>query len=266
MKKHAIIPIFISHRGCPHRCVFCNQKAITARSGDVMVSDAGNTIEEWLTTLEGKDIEVEISFFGGSFTGIPMEQQIAFLKLAKEYKDSGRVSKIHCSTRPDYIDRTILDNLREYGMDVIEFGVQSFDQRVLDKSERGHKEEDIERACSLGLLSSEAEGQADGGLRAGHEGAVVADSRGSEGLAGTEAVVAIGEQQALAGTVDDDIVRQQCCWLTAISLNKHIAVLTTLKEAEVSLSRSIVFLRRLIKSGNGCRCSRQHLQLAQLPL
>ena len=127
MKKHAIIPIFISHRGCPHRCVFCNQKAITARSGDVTVSDAGNTIEEWLTTLEGKDIEVEISFFGGSFTGIPMEQQIAFLKLAKEYKDSGRVSKIHCSTRPDYIDRTILDNLREYGMDVIELGVQSFD-------------------------------------------------------------------------------------------------------------------------------------------
>ena len=149
MKKHAIIPIFISHRGCPHRCVFCNQKAITARSGDVTVSDAGNTIEEWLTTLEGKDIEVEISFFGGSFTGIPMEQQIAFLKLAKEYKDSGRVSKIHCSTRPDYIDRTILDNLREYGMDVIELGVQSFDQGVLDKSERGHKEEDIERACSL---------------------------------------------------------------------------------------------------------------------
>ena len=150
MKTHAIIPIFISHRGCPHQCVFCNQKAITARSGDVTVSDARNTIEEWLTTLEGKDgMEVELSFFGGSFTGISMEEQTAFLKLAKEYKDNGRIDKIHCSTRPDYISREILDNLKAYGMDVIELGVQSFDQNVLDASERGHTEEDVEKACKL---------------------------------------------------------------------------------------------------------------------
>ena len=149
MKKHAIIPIFISHRGCPHQCVFCNQKAITARSGDVSVEDARNTIEQWLTTLEGRNMDLEISFFGGSFTGIPMEEQTAFLRLAKEYKDSGRVGRIHCSTRPDYINTEILDNLRAYGMDIIELGVQSFDQRVLDLSRRGHSEEDVERACAL---------------------------------------------------------------------------------------------------------------------
>ena len=149
MKKHAIIPIFISHRGCPHRCVFCNQKAITARDGDVTVEDARAVIEQWLTTLEQKDIETEISFFGGSFTGIPMEDQTAFLKLAKEYKDAGRVDRIHCSTRPDYISREILDNLKAYGMDVIELGVQSFDQMVLDASRRGHSVSDVERACAL---------------------------------------------------------------------------------------------------------------------
>ncbi len=149
MKKHAIIPIFISHRGCPHQCVFCNQKAITARSGDVTVSDARKTIEEWLSTLEGRDMELELSFFGGSFTGIPMEEQTAFLKLAKEYKDSGRIDKIHCSTRPDYISPEILDNLKNHGMDVIELGVQSFDQGVLDASKRGHSIEDVERACKL---------------------------------------------------------------------------------------------------------------------
>ena len=112
MKKHAIIPIFISHRGCPHQCVFCNQRAITARSGDTTVETARATAEEWLTTLEGKDMELELSFFGGSFTGIPMEEQTAFLKLAKEYKDAGRIDKIHCSTRPDYINEEILDNLK----------------------------------------------------------------------------------------------------------------------------------------------------------
>ena len=87
MKRHAIIPIFISHRGCPNDCVFCNQKKITAREGDVTPDDVRATIEEWLTTLS--DIEtVEVSFYGGSFTGIPMEQQTEFLKIAKEYKDA----------------------------------------------------------------------------------------------------------------------------------------------------------------------------------
>jgi histone acetyltransferase (RNA polymerase elongator complex component) len=31
MKKHAIIPIFIPHLGCPEKCVFCDQRRITAR-------------------------------------------------------------------------------------------------------------------------------------------------------------------------------------------------------------------------------------------
>ena len=125
MKKHAIIPVFISHRGCPNDCVFCNQKKITARQGDVSLEDARKTIEEHLSTLRQKNLEtIEIAFFGGSFTGIPMEEQTGFLKIAKEYKDKGLVDKIHLSTRPDYINTEILDNLKNYSVDVIELGVQ----------------------------------------------------------------------------------------------------------------------------------------------
>ena len=139
MKKHAIIPIFISHRGCPNDCVFCNQKKITARQGDVTPEDARRTIEEHLSTLEKMNLAtVEIAFFGGSFTGIPMEDQRAFLAIAKEYKDAGKVSAIHLSTRPDYINKEILDNLRDYSVDVIELGVQSLDPEVLRLSGRGH--------------------------------------------------------------------------------------------------------------------------------
>ena len=69
MKKHAIIPIFIPHRGCPNDCVFCNQRKITARQDTVTPETARQTMETWLTTLDGVET-VEVAFFGGSFTGI----------------------------------------------------------------------------------------------------------------------------------------------------------------------------------------------------
>ena len=63
MKKHAIIPIFIPHRGCPNDCVFCNQKAITARSSDVSPEDVRNTIETYLPTLTGRGLETRAGLF-----------------------------------------------------------------------------------------------------------------------------------------------------------------------------------------------------------
>jgi len=150
MKKHAIIPIFIPHKGCPNDCVFCNQKKITARDADVLPEDVRRIIEQYLTTLENRGLEtLEVAFFGGSFTGIPMEEQTAFLAEAKRYKDMGKIDKIHLSTRPDYINEEILDNLKKYGVDVIELGVQSFDEDVLMASGRGHNVKAVEDACEL---------------------------------------------------------------------------------------------------------------------
>ena len=150
MKKHAIIPVFISHRGCPNDCVFCNQKKITARSGDVKPEDARRTIEEHLSTLSKMNLEtIEIAFFGGSFTGIPMADQQSFLAIAKEYKDAGKVNAIHLSTRPDYINREILDNLKAYSVDVIELGVQSLDPEVLRLSGRGHDAAVVYKSAAL---------------------------------------------------------------------------------------------------------------------
>ncbi|MBR6798532.1 MAG: radical SAM protein [Firmicutes bacterium] len=150
MKTHAIIPVFIPHKGCPNDCVFCNQKAITARTADVSPEDVKNLIERYLPTLENRGLEtIEVAFFGGSFTGIPLEEQSAFLAVAKEYKDAGKTHKIHMSTRPDYIDEEILDNLKKYDADIIELGVQSFDPEVLAASNRGHKVDDVYKACEL---------------------------------------------------------------------------------------------------------------------
>lgn len=150
MKQHAIIPIFIPHKGCPNDCVFCNQKQITARQNPVTAADVEKTIETWLSTLEPSGIQtIEVAFFGGSFTGIPIHEQSAYLSIAKRYKDAGRIHKIHLSTRPDYITPEILDNLKVYTTDTIELGVQSFDDTVLQKSGRGHDSNAVYRACDL---------------------------------------------------------------------------------------------------------------------
>lgn len=112
--------------------------------------DMVNTIEKYLKTITGRGIStVEIAFYGGSFTGIPFEQQQEYLAVAKSYKDRGLIHKIHLSTRPDYINEEILTNLKQYGADIIELGVQSFDEEVLRLSGRGHSRESVYEASRL---------------------------------------------------------------------------------------------------------------------
>lgn len=53
------------------------------------------------------------------------------------------------STRPDAINREILDNLKRYKVDTIELGVQSLDEDVLMASEREHGKDDVYKAIDL---------------------------------------------------------------------------------------------------------------------
>ena len=113
------------------------------------VSDARNTIEEWLTTLEGRDMEIELSFFGGSFTMIERGYMISLLEAAGSYIREGLFKGIRISTRPDGIDDEICGLLREYGVTAVELGAQSLDDRVLALNERGHTAKQVEDACRL---------------------------------------------------------------------------------------------------------------------
>lgn len=136
MKKHVNIPVFIPHLGCPNQCVFCNQKSITG-TNSFEVDSVIDIIEDALSTVS-EETEAEIAFFGGSFTGIEYSLMVRLLEIGYSYVKSGRVKSIRCSTRPDYIDEKILDTLSKYGVKVIELGLQSSNDCVLEKSKRGH--------------------------------------------------------------------------------------------------------------------------------
>lgn len=146
--RHINIPIFIPHMGCPNQCVFCDQRRISGAVAPVEADDVKKTIEEYLSTSSSED-ELEIAFFGGSFTGIPRGRMIAYLETAREYIDAGLVKRIRISTRPDYIDRGILGILKKYGVGIIELGVQSMDDEVLAVSRRGHTSRDVVEAVRL---------------------------------------------------------------------------------------------------------------------
>ena len=147
MKRHVNIPIFIPHLGCPNQCVFCNQRTITGKN-EFRIEAVSETVECALRTIP-EDTETEIAFFGGSFTGIDFNFMCELLKIAYSYIQSGRVSSIRCSTRPDYINEKILSTLKKYGVRVIELGLQSTSDKVLALTKRAHSFEAEERACKM---------------------------------------------------------------------------------------------------------------------
>lgn len=148
MSKHYIIPIFVPHLGCPHDCIFCNQRKIASSITDITEEDVKNTIQRYLSYFK-EDAFVEIAFYGGSFTAIDMDLQEKLLGIALKYKNDKLIDEIRLSTRPDAIDSLILDNLKKYKVDTIELGVQSLSDDVLYKSGRGHTSEDVYRAVKL---------------------------------------------------------------------------------------------------------------------
>ncbi len=108
-----------------------------------------NTIERYLQTISRKDAVIEAAFYGGSFTAIPIAAQKELLGAAYPYIAENRIQAIRVSTRPDCISHEILDNLRQYGVSIVELGVQSMDEKVLSLSSRGHTAEDVKAAVKL---------------------------------------------------------------------------------------------------------------------
>ena len=146
--KTSIIPIFIPHIGCLHRCVFCNQWRITGHHGIPSAEDVTSLIQDYTKHVQEKR-HWEVAFYGGSFTAIPEEMQERLLKPAHQALLNGTIHGIRCSTRPDCITSPILDRLRFYGMSIVELGVQSMDDTVLQFSKRGHTAEQVLEATQL---------------------------------------------------------------------------------------------------------------------
>ena len=138
-----VIPYFIPHRGCPHQCLFCNQNVITGKNDPYLSlqEEIVETIEQWLATRK-KAAETHFAFYGGSFTCLPEPIQNRMLEAVQPWLESGQIDVIRLSTRPDCIDNTVCTHLQGKGVGIVEIGVQSLDDIVLQASQRGHTADD----------------------------------------------------------------------------------------------------------------------------
>jgi histone acetyltransferase (RNA polymerase elongator complex component) len=141
-----IVPVFIPHMGCPHLCVFCNQKNISGASRPPSPDEAANYLDG---SLSIDTPEAVIAFYGGTFTAIPLALQEKYLSVAQRFIAEKRASGIRLSTRPDGMSEGVALFLKERGVRTVELGVQSLDDTVLKKSGRGHTAADAALAARV---------------------------------------------------------------------------------------------------------------------
>lgn len=146
--KRSIIPVFVPHLGCPNDCVFCNQRKI---SGSLVPASAETVIKAILEGIEKipENANIQLAFYGGSFTAIPVEKQNELLGAALPFLCDGKISSIRLSTRPDAINEDDLSRLKSFGVKTIELGAQSMCDEVLTASGRGHTAAQTEAAARL---------------------------------------------------------------------------------------------------------------------
>ncbi len=140
MAKNKIFPVFIPNGGCRRRCVFCDQHTISGVSRLPSAAELAALIPEDL------DPDTELAFYGGTFTALREEERLAYLRFAHDLKERGRVKAIRLSTHPSYIDEGIASELLSYGVDLVELGIESLDDEVLEAAGRGCDEETVYRA------------------------------------------------------------------------------------------------------------------------
>lgn len=139
MSRKQIFPVFIPHLGCPFHCSFCRQDVTSGAT----VAPTPQDVSSLLNGLLPEQGEGEIAFYGGSFTLLDEDLQMAYLAVAADFVSAGRVAGIRFSTRPDGLDSDVIQRLGKWPITTVEIGCQSFSPFVLAQSGRGHGPEVI---------------------------------------------------------------------------------------------------------------------------
>ena len=142
-----VVPVFVSHLGCPHRCIFCDQRQF---SEPVLPEDIPDLVRAFIAgSKHCNDRKRLIAFYGGSFTGIDSLLLERYLAKARELVEEGIVHGVKASTRPDMVTRELISLCKRAGFVEMEIGAQSMDDAILHACRRGHGSADTVRAARI---------------------------------------------------------------------------------------------------------------------
>lgn len=127
-----IYPIFIPFGGCGERCSFCAQAELTGQIDRPTPDALAQMLEQMLPRQGGG----EVAFYGGTFTRLPVAEQLAYLGVVFGFQRAGRVGGSRVSTRADALTPEIIGLLAECGCRTVEIGCQSFSPKVLQAAGR----------------------------------------------------------------------------------------------------------------------------------
>lgn len=156
LERGKIFPVFIPFAGCPHHCIFCSQESQTGKGKQSVIKAVGEAkiaFPEFLAKT--KSPFIDIAFYGGTFTAINDEDFslcLDFFAACKELANRHGIALLgRCSTRPDALYEERLTKLHAAGIDLIELGIQSFNDAVLAQSRRAYTKETAINACQTVL-------------------------------------------------------------------------------------------------------------------
>jgi elongator complex protein 3 len=173
-----VIAIMAKPYSCPHgKCVYCpggveigtpmsytGNEPITKKAREVDYDPSSQILSKINHYYSrGHDIsKVELVIVGGTFPFMPLDYQVGFVKdcydtlngegtrsnTLAEAKALNEESKIRCvgfsmETKPDYCKKEHVDTLLDLGMTRIEIGVQTLDESIYRKVNRGHNLYDV---------------------------------------------------------------------------------------------------------------------------
>lgn len=164
---------------CPGRCIFCPAEKNLPKSylsGEPAIERAKEfNFDPFLqTTARIKELKtaghstakIELRIVGGTWSVYPKNYQQWFLKRcfeaangkkSKTLKEAQRINEkaknrivgISIETRADLVSVKEIKRLREYGVTLVEIGVQTLDNEVLEKNQIGFKKETVAEATKL---------------------------------------------------------------------------------------------------------------------
>jgi len=132
--------VILTSRGCPFRCSYCYHPW----RGRVNFRSAQNVVDEMLLMYHDHNVR-HFAIKDDSFTARRSHVEALCDAIDKEKL---KISW-DCTTRPNIIDKSLLDRMVQSGCTVIKIGIETGSQRMLDVCNRGTTFEQVRKAARL---------------------------------------------------------------------------------------------------------------------